>query len=142
MTYDAVIIGGGVAGCSAAIQMAGEGHRVLLLEKKRYPSYKLCGEFLSVEVLGMFERLGVREAVWQAGARPIDHTVITTTDGEPWARARIRYEQREESSAFWDALVVRLDWDGVEPFDEKGTQGDPDFDTSWWRSERRLPSSG
>ena len=81
MTYDALIIGGGLAGCSAAIQLARRGKRVLLLEKQRYPAHKLCGEFLSVEVLAMFERLGVREAVWQAGARPIDHTRITTTDG-------------------------------------------------------------
>jgi len=81
MTYDVLIIGGGLAGCSAAIQLAERGKRVLLLEKQRYPAHKLCGEFLSVEVLAMFERLGVREAVWQAGAQPIDHTVITTTDG-------------------------------------------------------------
>ncbi len=81
MTYDVLIIGGGVAGCSAAIQLAERGKRVLVLEKQRYPAHKLCGEFLSVEVLAMFERLGVGGAVWQAGARPIDHTVITTTDG-------------------------------------------------------------
>ena len=81
MTYDAMIIGGGLAGCSAAIQLAERGKRVLLLEKQRYPAHKLCGEFLSVEVLAMFERLGVHEAIWQAGAQPIDNTVITTTDG-------------------------------------------------------------
>lgn len=81
MTYDVLIIGGGVAGCSAAIQLAERGRRVLVLEKQRYPAHKLCGEFLSVEVLAMFERLGVGEAVWQAGARPIDHTRLTTTDG-------------------------------------------------------------
>ena len=81
MTYDVLIIGGGLAGCSAAIQLAERGRRVLVLEKQRYPAHKLCGEFLSVEVQAMFEKLGVSEAVWKAGARPIDHTVITTTDG-------------------------------------------------------------
>lgn len=81
MTYDVLIIGGGLAGCSMAIQLAERGQRVLLLEKQRYPAHKLCGEFLSVEVLAMFERLGVQEAVWQAGARPIDHTRITTMAG-------------------------------------------------------------
>ena len=81
MMYDVLIIGGGVAGCSSAIQLAERGKRVLLLEKQRYPAHKLCGEFLSVEVLAMFERLGVREAVWAAGAQPIDYTHITTPDG-------------------------------------------------------------
>ena len=81
MTYDVLVIGGGVAGCSAAIQVAERGRRVLLLEKKQYPTHKLCGEFLSVEVLAMFERLGVREAVWQADARPINHACLTTATG-------------------------------------------------------------
>ena len=48
-----------MAGCSAAIQLAEAGKRVVLLEKQRYPAHKLCGEFLSVEVQAMFERLGV-----------------------------------------------------------------------------------
>ncbi|MFQ5570903.1 MAG: NAD(P)/FAD-dependent oxidoreductase, partial [Rhodothermales bacterium] len=81
MTYDALIIGGGLAGCSAAIQLAERGLDVLLLEKRQYPAHKLCGEFLSVEVLSMFERLGVGEAVLQAGARPIDQVRVTTRDG-------------------------------------------------------------
>ncbi len=81
MKYDVLIVGGGLAGCSAAIQLAGRGRRVLLLEKQRYPAHKLCGEFLSVEVQAMFERLGVREAVRRAGAHPITRARITTLDG-------------------------------------------------------------
>ena len=81
MTYDAVIIGGGLAGCSSAIQLAERGKRVLLLEKQQYPAHKLCGEFLSVEVLAMFKRLGIQEAVWKAGAHRIDRTLITTPEG-------------------------------------------------------------
>ena len=81
MTYDAAIIGGGLAGCGAAIHLAQRGHRVLLLEKQRYPAHKLCGEFLSVEVQAMFARLGVEQAVSEAGAHPIDRALVTTTGG-------------------------------------------------------------
>lgn len=81
MLYDVIIIGGGLAGCSAARQLAERGHEVLLLEKGTYPKHKLCGEFLSVEVQDMFERLDVLEAVDEAGAHPIRHTRITTTEG-------------------------------------------------------------
>ena len=81
MTYDVLVVGGGLAGCSAAIQLAEAGKRVVLLEKQRYPAHKLCGEFLSVEVQAMFERLGVREGVRRAGARSIDRVCITTTAG-------------------------------------------------------------
>jgi flavin-dependent dehydrogenase len=81
MSYDVVIVGGGLAGCSAAIQLSEQGRSVLLLEKERYPVHKLCGEFLSVEVQGLFKRVGVLDAVLAAGAHPIDHTRVTTVQG-------------------------------------------------------------
>jgi menaquinone-9 beta-reductase len=82
MMYDAIIIGAGLAGCSTAIQLAQQGHRVLLLEQQRYPTHKLCGEFLSVEVISIFERLGILDAVRSAGAVPIRHASITTCTGQ------------------------------------------------------------
>lgn len=81
MIYDAIIIGAGLAGSSAAIRLAGAGRHVLLLEKHRYPVHKLCGEFLSVEVGEAFARLGVLEAVRRAGATSIDAALVTTADG-------------------------------------------------------------
>jgi menaquinone-9 beta-reductase len=80
--YDAIIIGAGLAGCSTAIQLAQRGHRVLLLEQQRYPTHKLCGEFLSVEVISSFERLGILGAVRAAGAAPIRHASVTTCTGQ------------------------------------------------------------
>ncbi len=82
MMYDAIIIGAGLAGCSSAIQLAQRGYRVLLLEQQRYPTHKLCGEFLSVEVISIFERLGILEAVRSAGAVPIRHASVTTCTGQ------------------------------------------------------------
>lgn len=79
--YDVIIIGGGLAGCSAALQLARRGLEVLLLEKQAYPSHKLCGEFLSVEVQDLFDRLGVREQVLAAGAHPMTQVSITTHAG-------------------------------------------------------------
>ncbi len=81
MTYDAVIIGGGLAGCAAATHLARRGLAVLLLEKQRYPVHKLCGEFLSVEVAASLERLGVLAAIQAAGAHPIDAVTVTTAGG-------------------------------------------------------------
>ena len=79
--YDVIVIGGGPAGCGAAIHLARRGFRVLLLEKARLPVHKLCGEFLSVEVMALFERLGVAGAVRRAGPHPIGETLVTTADG-------------------------------------------------------------
>lgn len=80
-TYDAVIVGAGLAGCSLAIDLARGGHRVLLLERQSYPAHKLCGEFLSTEVIGLFERLGVMEAVREGGAREIVRSRLTGIRG-------------------------------------------------------------
>ncbi|MFB6229911.1 MAG: NAD(P)/FAD-dependent oxidoreductase [Salinibacter sp.] len=81
MPYDAVIIGGGLAGCSTALQLARRGHAVLLAEQSTYPRHKLCGEFLSPEAQSSFRRLGVLEAVHEAGASPIDQAVLTAPSG-------------------------------------------------------------
>jgi geranylgeranyl reductase family protein len=43
MIYDAIIIGGGVAGTTAAYFLAKGGKKVLLLEKEKLPRYKTCG---------------------------------------------------------------------------------------------------
>jgi flavin-dependent dehydrogenase len=81
MPYDVVIIGGGLAGCSAARQLAQRHYDVCLLEQHTYPRHKLCGEFLSPEAQDSFRRLGVLDEVQSAGARAIAHTRLTDASG-------------------------------------------------------------
>ena len=81
MNYDAIAIGAGLSGCSAAIQLAKLGYRILLLEQSHYPMHKLCGEFLSVEVTAAFEHLGIMEQVRKVGAQPIHRAYLTTAGG-------------------------------------------------------------
>ena len=50
-----VIIGGGVAGLSAANRLADLGVKSLLIEGGSYPTEKVCGEFLSPECLPILE---------------------------------------------------------------------------------------
>jgi len=49
--YDVIIIGGGLAGLTAAIQLATEQYKILLLERYEYPHHKVCGEYVSNEVM-------------------------------------------------------------------------------------------
>src|SRR5262249_23724695 len=51
------VIGGGPAGCSAAITAAVAGARVLLLERASFPRHKVCGEFVSAEALSLLDSL-------------------------------------------------------------------------------------
>jgi len=81
MTYDVIIIGAGPAGSTAAIQLAQGGRRALLLEKGRLPREKLCGEFITPECLDVFDRLGVRGRMFDAGARVIRRFTLFAPDG-------------------------------------------------------------
>jgi flavin-dependent dehydrogenase len=80
-SYDAIVIGGGLAGCSAALQLSRRGHEVALLEKATYPRHKLCGEFLSPEAQSALRDLEVLEAVRAAGAQPVDRARLTGPTG-------------------------------------------------------------
>jgi menaquinone-9 beta-reductase len=79
--YDVAIAGAGPAGTSAAIHLATQGARVLLVEQKQFPRAKLCGEFISPECLRHFERLGVAEQMIAAGAATLTQTVFYSRKG-------------------------------------------------------------
>lgn len=48
---DVIIIGGGLAGLTAALHLTKKGLNVTLIEKYSYPRHKVCGEYLSNEIL-------------------------------------------------------------------------------------------
>lgn len=56
---DILIIGGGLAGLTAALHLSNAGLRPLLIEKYQYPHHKVCGEYLSHEVLPYLNSLGL-----------------------------------------------------------------------------------
>ncbi len=53
---DIIIIGGGLSGLINAILLAKAGLEVLLIEKKQYPFHKVCGEYVSKEVIPFLQR--------------------------------------------------------------------------------------
>lgn len=67
--YDAVVIGGGLAGAAAACHLAGARKSVVLFEKESTPRHKVCGEFLSAEAQAELRHLGIDIA--ELGAVPI-----------------------------------------------------------------------
>lgn len=52
------VIGGGLAGLTAAAFLAEYGFRVTVFEKGTYPSHKVCGEYISREILPVLSALG------------------------------------------------------------------------------------
>lgn len=54
-----VIIGGGLAGLTSAIHLTKMGRKVVVVEKNSYPKHKVCGEYISNEILPYFDWLGI-----------------------------------------------------------------------------------
>jgi flavin-dependent dehydrogenase len=62
-TYDALVIGGGPAGATAAILLAQEGWRVVVVEKKPFPRRKVCGEYISATSWPLLHALGLGDSL-------------------------------------------------------------------------------
>ena len=73
---DVIIIGGGLAGLTNAIHLSKLGKKVLLIEKNEYPKHKVCGEYISNEVLPYLEFLGINP--FDFGAVKIDKFQLST----------------------------------------------------------------
>lgn len=69
-TYDAVIVGGSLAGCAAATMLGRAGARVAVLEKSPDPAnYKrICSHFIQASAVPTLERLELVEPMVAAGA--------------------------------------------------------------------------
>mgnify|MGYP003945707733 CR=1 FL=1 len=59
---DIIIAGGGLAGLTAAIHLSKAGFKVTVFEKNPYPHHKVCGEYISNEVVPYLRELGVYPA--------------------------------------------------------------------------------
>ncbi|PSL45316.1 flavin-dependent dehydrogenase [Chitinophaga niastensis] len=60
---DVIIIGGGLSGLTSAIHLSRAGLHVTVIEKNKYPAHKVCGEYISNEVLPYLQSIGADPAV-------------------------------------------------------------------------------
>ena len=99
MRHDAVIIGGGPAGATAALLLARAGWSVALIEQAEFPRRKVCGEFLSAATVPLLRDLGLAESFLDLAGPEIRRVGIFSGDqavtaemplatGQPgWGRA-------------------------------------------------------
>lgn len=66
------VAGAGPAGSAAAISAAIQGASVRLQERSKFPRHKVCGEFLSPELLAPVERLGLLNGIQNHGPARIE----------------------------------------------------------------------
>lgn len=77
---DIIIIGGGLAGLVSAIHLSKSGLTVTVIEKTEYPKHKVCGEYISNEVLPYLQWLDADPMV--TGAKNISRFLLSTTRGK------------------------------------------------------------
>jgi menaquinone-9 beta-reductase len=77
--YDVLVIGGGPSGAAAAYWLAQQGRRVLVVEKKRFPREKTCGDGLTPRAVRELHGMGLAEPLADYlrydGLRSIAHGV-------------------------------------------------------------------
>lgn len=77
MSYNVIIVGGGLAGLTSAVHLSKKGLSVLLIEKNEYPKHKVCGEYISNEVLPYLKALDFNP--FDYGAKNIFNFTLSTS---------------------------------------------------------------
>ncbi len=73
------IVGGGLAGLTSAILLSKEGFEVTLFEEKRYPFHRVCGEYISNEVIPFLKKNEIYPH--DLNPWPITNFRLTSTSG-------------------------------------------------------------
>jgi flavin-dependent dehydrogenase len=69
--YDAIVVGGGPSGATAAALLAQAGWRVAVVEKALFPRRKVCGEFISATTWPLLGELGVSGPLLKIAGPPV-----------------------------------------------------------------------
>jgi menaquinone-9 beta-reductase len=85
--FDAIAVGGGLAGAAFALELARRGVRVAVIERTGGPSLKVCGDFLSREAQELLGYLGLDTAA--LGAANVKALRLVT--GERQATGSLRF---------------------------------------------------
>jgi len=96
---DAVVVGCGPSGATAALLLARQGHRVVVIDRSRFPRDKACGEGLMPPGVAVLRRLALHEKVMATGARPLHGVAYQHSGGHPAAYAPFPSPPSGEPSA-------------------------------------------
>lgn len=81
--YDAVVVGAGPGGATAAATMARAGLQVLLIDKaKEFPRDKICGDALSGNTVDVMKRLGMIDTLKNLGTIPSWGVTFSSPSGD------------------------------------------------------------
>jgi geranylgeranyl reductase family protein len=79
--YDVIVVGGGPAGATAGLCAARAGLEVLVIDKRRFPRDKTCGDAVARKPLGYLRDLGLLDRVLAEPHEPIGAAVLGACNG-------------------------------------------------------------
>ncbi len=119
--YDVVVIGGGPAGSASSTVLAMHGHKVLLLEKEKFPRYHI-GEsllpfgYFPLKRIGMVEKLNRSHFVRKYAVQ------FANQDGRVSAPFYFHKHLQHEAAVTWQVLRSEFDQMLLENAREKGVE--------------------
>ncbi|MDQ3245928.1 MAG: FAD-dependent monooxygenase, partial [Pseudomonadota bacterium] len=83
MSYDAVIIGGGLAGATLGKELASAGHEVLIIEKEAQFRDRVRGEQMHPWGIAEARKLGIYDLLKRSGAHEVRFTDLRIAGAPP-----------------------------------------------------------
>ena len=99
-----LVIGGGPAGCAAAIELVRSGRNVTIIDKANFPRDKCCGDGLTTDALRILESMGLKPSTvenWNEIMNVVIHSPNGNTIELPLPHGRGQYA----------AIVPRIELD-------------------------------
>jgi geranylgeranyl reductase family protein len=112
--FDAIIVGAGPAGSTAAFLLAKEGLRVLILDKVDFPREKLCGGLLAWKTVNLLERLFHTNIDYLKSIGIVSHSSakykVVSSSGRFFSNCMdypFHFTQRKTYDAYWLKMACK-----------------------------------
>ena len=80
-TFDVIVVGGGPGGSTTATFLGQKGHKVLLLDKAKFPRDKTCGDAISGKSMGILREMGLLKDIEKIDQSKIYGVTFSSPEG-------------------------------------------------------------
>jgi len=103
---EAIVVGAGPAGSTFATALADAGHRVLLLDKARFPRHKACSDYVNPAATVLLDEMGILDEARRLGASRMEGMIVHAPGG---SRFTAHYAKAEPGRAATGLSRIHLD---------------------------------